>query len=219
MEDIREIRGEKKRLRSEIRRKRRELGASCRKEADAAIVKRLEDLKAYRQARTVFCYVSVADEVDTGELIRNMLTAGKRVAVPRCGACGEEDPPGTEKGRMEAYEITSLDDLEPGMYGIPEPKEYCRRILPTEIDLCIVPCLCVGSDGTRLGYGGGYYDRYLIRMRPDAVCAALCRENTQGAEPPAEPHDRPVDMAVTENRVIVYRPDLADHINFYEFIK
>ena len=147
MEDIREIRGEKKRLRSELRRKRGELDSSCRRETDTAILKRLEELSVYRQARSVFCYVSVADEVDTRELICNMLKAGKRVAVPRCGARRQEDLPGTEKGRMEAYEITSLADLEPGMYGIPEPKEYCRRLLPTETDLCIAPCLCVGSDG------------------------------------------------------------------------
>ena len=228
MENTPEIRGRKKRLRDELREKRRGLKEACRKETDAAVLKRLEELPVYRQAQTVFCYVSVKDEVDTGRLIADMLSAGKRVAVPRCGrgerkitAPGEnagdpENAADDTKGRragngcMEAYEILSPDDLKPGAYNIPEPKEHCRRIPPEEIDLCIVPCLCVGSDGTRLGYGGGYYDRYLVRLRPDAVCAALCREITQGEEPPAEPHDRPMDLSVSESRVIFYRNTLAE---------
>ena len=105
---------------------------------------------------------------------------------------------------MEAYGIVSFDDLESGRFGILEPKAYCGEILPEEIDLCIIPCLCVGSSGIRLGYGGGYYDRYLPRMRPDAVRAALCRERLLGSEPPSEPHDRPVLVTITEKQVIFY---------------
>ena len=225
-------------MRTELRRRRHELEESYRQEADEAIRRRLEELSVYRQAQTVFCYVSAGDEVDTRKLLADMMAAGKCVAVPRCeavergtggtvsgltaeergkggvfaglitekrGKAGTDVPAAVgERGRMEAYAITSTDDLEPGAYGILEPKAYCQRVLPEEIDLCVVPCLCVGSGGTRLGYGGGYYDRYLPRLRPDAVCAALCRERLQGEEPPKEPHDRPVDLAVTEKQVIFY---------------
>lgn len=209
--DITEIRKRKRELRDELLRKRRGLDEACRRETDAAVIRRLKELFVYRQAQTVFCYVSVNSEVDTRNLIADMLSAGKRVAVPRCGGAKRERTApdagrtGAAEGLMEAYEIVSLDDLKPGAYNIPEPKAYCRRVPPEEIDLCIVPCLCAGSDGTRLGYGGGYYDRYLPRLRPDAVCAALCREITQGEEPPAEPHDRPMDLSVSESRVIIYR--------------
>ena len=106
---------------------------------------------------------------------------------------------------MEACEISSFADLESGAYGILEPKEFCHPVMPETIDLCIVPCLCVGSSGVRLGYGGGYYDRYLTRLGTGTVCAALCRERTQGAEPPAESHDRPVDMVITEKQIMVCR--------------
>ena len=196
------IREAKKRLRRTLLENRRSLASEYRQEADAEIRTLLKRQPAYKAARTVFCYVSVADEVDTRQLIADMLAEGRRVAVPRCGRTG--NPAGRADSYMEAFEIASFDDLTPGAYGIPEPKEGCRSVSPREIDLCVVPCLCVGTTGIRLGYGGGYYDRYLPRLRPGTVCAALCRERTQGAEPPAESHDRPVSMTVTEKHVIFY---------------
>lgn len=195
----------KKELRAILLAKRRGLDEAYRREADAAIRKRLESLELVTQAQTVFCYVSVNEEVDTRRLIGDLLSSGKRVAVPRCGSA---------KGQMEAYEITSFADFRPGhgAYGIPEPSAACRLVSPEEIDLCIVPCLCVGVTGNRLGYGGGYYDRYLPRLRAGAACVALCRERTQGAEPPAETHDRPVTAAVSEEQIIFYHSDEAPFV-------
>ncbi len=215
MEDQMDPRGAKRQLRARLLAERHKLPQVYRRAADGAIRLRLKQMEAYRMARTVFCYVSVAEEVDTRQLIADMLADGKCVAVPRCSAGksetagdevrrGETGDGGRRKGYMEAYEITSPDDLVPGAYGIPEPKAYCRPVRPEEIDLCVLPCLCVGTGGVRLGYGGGYYDRYLPRLRQDAVCAALCRERLLGAEPPAEPHDRPVGLTVTEGRVIAH---------------
>ncbi len=207
----------KNELRAFLRDKRRQLDPGYRKEADDAIRTRLERQPVYGQAETVFCYVSIGEEVDTRQLIADMLADGKHVTAPRCcaaegtaavseGSCvrAKKTVKPVREGLMEAYEIRSLSDLVPGAYGIPEPKEACRPVAPEEIDLCIVPCLCVGPEGIRLGYGGGYYDRYLPRLRSDAVCAALCRESLQGAAVPAGPHDWPMDMAITETQVIFY---------------
>lgn len=189
------IRAQKRLLRARLIEKRRGLDAEYRREADAAIRERLEGLPAYRAAGLLFCYVSKDEEVDSRQLIADALREGKRVAVPRCGI---------PRDWMEACEIHSLEELRPGAYGILEPAASCRPVPPGQIDLCIVPCLCVGSAGVRLGYGGGYYDRYLPRLRADALRVALAREKLQGSEPPSEPHDRPVDLLVTEDRVIFY---------------
>lgn len=157
--------------------------------SDQEIVTRMLALEEYRGARTIFCYVSTGREPDTRALIELALKAGKRVGVPLC----------TGKGLMEVREITGWDALRDGKYGIPEPKPECGLLPPAEIDLAIVPCVICSHDGLRLGHGGGYYDRYLARLRCPAVC--FCREALVREEIPWEPHDRPVTMLITEKGV------------------
>ena len=85
------------------------------------------------------------------------------MGVPKC----------ISKGIMEVYKIRSFDDLEPGKYGILEPKEGCEKISPKAIHLALIPCLSCSMKGERLGYGGGYYDRYLQQIT--GTQAVLCR--------------------------------------------
>jgi 5-formyltetrahydrofolate cyclo-ligase len=96
---------------------------------------------------------------------------------------------------MDAYEIAGAHDLTPGRYGIPEPKAHCLPVSPEDIDLIILPCVCCDREGYRLGYGGGFYDRWLSGRR--ARSAALCFENILVPRVPREPHDEPVDFIVT----------------------
>ena len=94
------------------------------------------------------------------------------MGVPKC----------ISKGIMEVYKIRSFDDLEPGKYGILEPKEGCEKISPKAIHLALIPCLSCSMKGERLGYGGGYYDRYLQQItgtRQSSAALPLCVMRSQ----------------------------------------
>ena len=146
-------------------------------------------LPEFEQAGTLFCFVGTSGEIDTAPILEEALRLGKRVGVPRCIA----------RGVMEVGEIRSLQDLEPGKYGILEPGVHAPVIQPEEISLAIVPCMSCSHDGRRLGYGGGYYDRYLDRTR--AAKAVICRERVMRHDIPVEPHDQIMDMVISEDGV------------------
>lgn len=159
--------------------------------ADAAIAQRLSALPEVRAAGSIFCYASTPGEIDTRALLEQALRQGKRVAVPLI----------TGAGVMEARLLTSLDQLRPGAFDLPEPADCAPALPAEEIDLCILPCLSCGWDGSRLGKGGGYYDRFLAGRRFFAV--ALCYEELLHQDIPMAPHDAAVDAVVTE--LAVYR--------------
>lgn len=180
---------EKKRVRREAAMCQEALDESYLRMSDRDIFQMTAVLPEYRSASVLFCYVSVGREPDTRRLIKRALAEGKRVGVPLC----------TSKGRMEVREITGFEDLEAGAYGIPAPKASCPGLAPGEIQLAVIPCVTCSHMGTRLGHGGGYYDRYLAALECPTVC--LCREALIREEIPLEPHDRPVDAVITEKGV------------------
>lgn len=185
------IKQEKKRLRKWARETGRALNAVYKDKSDRAICEKLHELDEYAEAGTVFCFVGTADEIDTSEFLEKVWNDGKRLAVPRCEG----------RGIMNAYEISSMDELEEGMYGIMEPVEGCRRMNPDEIDFAVIPCLSCDEKGYRLGHGGGYYDRYLEKT--GCSTAVVCREALIADEMPAEPTDIPAGVVVTEERLIL----------------
>lgn len=157
-----------------------------RAENSAAIRDRALALEAYRQARTVFLYVSMPAEPDTAALIGRALADGKRVCVPRC-----QKPP-----RMEAAEIRSRQELRPGRLGIPAPGPEAKAVPPEEIDLALIPCVAAGRDGSRLGHGGGYYDAFLPETRAKKIC--LCFEKLLTDGIPMDETDVGMDAVITE---------------------
>ena len=177
---------EKSSLRKLIAEKRKNLSGDAIEISDRKILQNLLAIPQYKKAKTIFCFVSTTDEIDTKGIIENALSMSKRVCVPRC-----------EKfGVMHAYEIKTFDDLQPGKYGISEPKENCPYIAPHEIDFAIIPCVTCDKQGHRLGYGGGFYDRYI--QNQTFTKAALCRKALQHEDIPLEPHDMAVDIVVTD---------------------
>lgn len=177
-------------LRRQMKRQRASLCAAQRAAQDRAITARVLTEPAFRQADTIFCYCSAAQEIDTRAILREAIAQGKRVCVPRT----------KRKGEMDACCITSLDELHPAAYGIDEPAENCPVIAPAEIDLCIIPCLAADRRGFRLGYGGGYYDRFLCQTA--AVRLVLCAEDRLLARLPSQEHDIACDIILTESQVI-----------------
>lgn len=181
-----EKRGRKMALRKKIKDKIKTLSPDYCKRADEIICQKVISLPEYEKADVVFCYVGTEREIDTRPILTHVLESGKRLCVPKC----------TSFGIMEALEIQDLNQLHPGAYGILEPDESCRVIRPEEISFACVPCLTCSTDGKRLGYGGGFYDRYLPKL--DCKKAVLCRKELMVEKIPIDEFDIKVDYVVTD---------------------
>lgn len=188
---IKNIKELKKNLRARYRRFREKMNAEHKIRLDANIQCRLLALDEYAKAETIFTYVSKSIEVDTFAIINAAFANHKRVAVPRC-------VPDTFD--MEFYYITSLSDLEKGAFGVLEPvPEKCEKVTHYGKALCIVPGLSFDAQGYRLGYGKGYYDRYLAQFR--GVTVGICYLGCIQWNLPHGYYDRPVDILITEKYV------------------
>jgi 5-formyltetrahydrofolate cyclo-ligase len=174
-----------------MRKRRDALPAEYRAAADRAICETLLGLSEYGRADTIFCYIGVGSEVDTLPFIRRALAEGKRVCAPAL----------TRGGAMEAREIAGAWDVAPARFGLLEPKASCPEVPADEITFIVVPCLCCDRNGNRIGYGGGYYDRYLALSKAETV--VVCREENiceDGGIAPL-PHDVRARVIVTERGV------------------
>lgn len=187
-------------LRRKMTKVRKDMTPEARQAASAQMIDRLVKLPAYQNAQTIFAYASMADEVQLDAFIERAMSDGKRVAIPWI----------TDKGTMEAVEVSSLKSLEVGMYGIRNVPAAERRVIaPEAIDLAIVPGAAFTVEGARLGLGGGYYDRYLGNRAPQAERVALAFDALVLPRPerhkiPMEAHDIWVDVLVTETRILSF---------------
>jgi len=187
MPDINE---QKRALRSQFRKLRASVNESERKAADRLILSRLIALEQYRNALLLLTYVSDGSEPDTLMLIARALADGKEVACPRCDVSAHT---------MTFRKIRSLGELSPGAYGLYEPAPDAPETQPEEMQnsVCIVPGLAFDGSGGRLGYGGGYYDRFLAGYCGSTV--GLCRSECYSAQPlPRDNTDVTVDTVVTD---------------------
>lgn len=177
----------KQELRKQIAAEVKALSSEYCERADAAICAAVRGSELYKNANTIFCYIGTDREIDTKALLLAALSDGKRLALPLC----------VGKGIMEAREIRSLDDLVSGKFDIPAPGENCPLVMPEAFDLVIVPCSTGNYKGQRLGYGGGFYDRYLGKTNGPKVL--LCRKELVKEDIPVEEHDLIMDYLVTED--------------------
>lgn len=164
-----------------------------RTDADREILRRLLRTEAFCRSDLVLCYVSVASEADTRALLSHCFAVGKRVAVPRCAP----------DGKMQFHEVRSLQSLTPSPLGIPEPEATAPVPQCGEQTLCVVPGLLFDFAGHRIGYGGGYYDRFLASFPGKTV--GLCHEALLCERLPHEPFDCPVQTIITETRILAIR--------------
>lgn len=185
---------DKSSLRSNYLTARRRIDPATKAALDARILERLAGFDLYADAGLVLAYVSYGNEVDTRAVIESALASGKRVAVPRVLP---------HKHKMDFYEIDGMGDLEEGFKGILEPRRGVSSPLGT-VDLlgsvCLVPGLVFDAEGHRIGYGGGYFDRFLQFYPGDKI--ALARSAQVSSNPlPTESCDVPVDFIVTDSGV------------------
>ena len=122
-----------------------------------AIARHVLNLPEYRRAELVLAYLAKPEEIDTAVIIAHALLTGKRVAVPRCR-------PGER--RMDFCPFADRRELTGSFYGIPEPPSQAPALAPKELEgaFCVVPALGASPSGHRVGYGGGYYDRFLAEF-------------------------------------------------------
>ena len=182
----------KKALRASIKQKRRALSIEYRQQASRKMQAELTKLPCYQAAEYIMLYMAMQDEVQLDELIAMVLNDGKKAVIPLV----------TGAGLMEAVGLSDMADLVPDKYGIKTvSEEKLRLIAPDQIDLIIVPGVAFDKAGHRLGMGGGFYDRFMLRASR-AVRAALAYDCQLLVAVPAEVHDLTVDYIITEKQNI-----------------
>ncbi len=185
----------KKKLRKKIIALRDNLPLEEREKKSKSIHTRLFSLPEFVSANTLAFYVSFKSEVLTETMIRKSLSLGKVVVVPITDLANR---------RLKLSRIIDYtDDLTPGTWGILEPKpDRIKLIALEEMDLVITPGLVFDKKVSRIGYGGGFYDGLLKSLQKEKVSEAVAFELQMVEEVPVDNRDEPVDIIVTEKRVI-----------------
>ena len=180
----------KKDLRIHLKNIRRYNDETEKKRIDNLIADRFLNSEIFRNSDSVLIYVSYGSEIDTYGIIKRALADNKIVAVPCCSGAS-----------MEFYKLNAVDDLVPGSFGIlTVDTENKLPFYACGNTVCVVPGLGFDEDGNRIGYGGGYYDRFRERARCDF--AAVCQSAFLLPAIPCEAHDRKMKIIVTPQRVL-----------------
>lgn len=170
----------KRRLRDSMPEKERLFGS-------IQVREKLQRLEAYRRAENVLVYVSVGSELSTEGIIQMAFTDGKKVFCPK-----------VEGKQMNFYRITSVEDLHPGCMGIPEPGENKETCAASKNSIVVAPGSAFDRSGHRIGYGGGYYDRWLAQFsdgeRPYCAGVCFCCQLAEQIVP--LPHDMAMDIVL-----------------------
>ena len=172
----------KRQLRMAVRRDEQLISICDRARSDQAVAIQVLALPEYRRAQSLFCFVSTTREIDTTPILLDALHSGKTLCVPLC----------VDDGIMEPRQITSLDQLHRGAYGVLEPEEDTPKMTLDQVDLSIIPCVSC--------------DR-LFAGNPENA-AMLCRESLLRTIIPREPHDVVFPLVITEFGV--YRKGVLD---------
>ena len=185
-------------MRYQLLRRRDAIQPAERSEKSRIIAKKLFALPEVMQRSIQFVYCSYRSEVETGLIIRDAIVQGKTVCVPLT-------LPATRQ--LQAIAIHDPQtDLAPGYKGIPEPITRAAKelIAPCALEIALVPGIGFDLRGHRLGYGAGYYDRFLALEAPEALRIGLAYACQVVPELPAEPHDVPMDMLITEENIYTW---------------
>lgn len=191
----------KKKIRSLYKNIRKYLSQCEKTDFDTRIFTTFINSDVYKSAEQIIIYVSVGKEVDTLNIIEYSLNNNKRVAIPVC----------IDKN-MYFYEIHSLSELMPGRFGIPAVDIHIStEITDFEKAVCVVPGICFDSFGNRIGYGGGYYDRFLSVHSVKTV--GLCYERCICSKLPEEKFDKQVNYILSEKGL---RNSKYEEVSTYE---
>jgi len=182
---------EKRILRKNVLAIRDSLTAEEATELSKEIEKKLFEEEHFKNARTVAFYIPKGNEVDTRKMIERAMNDGKEILVP------------VTNDEITMCKLTSLSELVPGRFGVLEPKR--REPEDRQPDVVIVPGVVFGLCMHRIGYGKGYYDKYLKKTK--AYRIGICYDFQVVEKLPNHPHDEPMDIIITDKRVVVPRAE------------
>lgn len=189
--NIEDIIQAKKEKRSFYRKKRKDIAEAQREALDKILFDKAVSLKEFHEASVILAYYPINDEINTLPIIEYALNVGKRVALPISS---------TADHTLTFRFISSVKDLKKGAYSIPEPPEDAKIFANEESALCIVPALAFDKKGNRLGYGNGFYDRYLSNF--NGITLGLCYSDFLSEELPTDENDRAVDIVVSDTEEV-----------------
>ena len=177
---------EKRSLRNLLLEKRDNTSFDLMKIASANIQKRLRKVHAFRNAQKIGAYYPIGSEIMTQDIIQELISQGKDVFLPK--VVGD---------KMEFRKITDFSSLEKGNFDIMEPKDDC----PTDnaLDVILVPTVGISQSGVRLGYGHGFYDKFLAENKTVTISLTLEKQIIKNI--PKSEHDIAIDWIATEDRI------------------
>jgi 5-formyltetrahydrofolate cyclo-ligase len=181
----------KQQLRTQLKKKRLAISEQRVATLSKQILAHLTQTPEYRKAKTILLYHPIQNEVDTTSLLST--TTNKTFCLPRI--CGKTN-------RLHLHQITDLQTLKTGLFNVKEPGTKHPIIARKNIDLVITPGLAFDTQGHRIGYGKGYFDRLFKNLSTKAFKIALAYDFQIIENVPAEKHDQKVDLIVTEKRKI-----------------
>lgn len=186
---------DKRTLRSEILNKRKSLSIEEVITKSSAISSLLFSTEQYKNSKYIMCYVDFKNEVRTEEIIKTAIDEGKNIIIPISVV---------ETRQLILSQLLDYDkELESSTYGILEPKkEFIREVNPELIDLVLMPGVAFDRRGYRIGYGGGYYDRFLTRIDDSVPKIALAFDLQMVPYVRKGRYDIPVDYIITEKEII-----------------
>ncbi len=185
-----DIRKYKQDLRLTSRSRRENMSSEKKTALDEQIANNIKKLNEYKPAKTVLIYVSTAIEVSTINIIQMALNDGKKVAVPRCIKDTRE---------MEFHYINSVDELSPGTFSVLEPPSDFPVVTDFTGCLMIVPGMQFDMNGYRIGYGKGYYDRYMSKFT--GISVGICYSNELVPFMYHGKYDKAVNIIVTDKKI------------------
>lgn len=181
------IQRKKKKLRDDMRILGASLDRDYMAQADQIIFDKLCKRSEYLDASHIFTYAGRYPEIDTLAFIEGAMKDGKMVSVPYC----------SDRNTMKAYRIESLDQLVTNSFGVLEPDiGICQEVDIDDIDLVLVPSCTADRKGNRLGFGRGYYDRFLPSCQAEKIL--LIRSQQVSEDIPMEEHDLVIDKIISE---------------------
>jgi len=184
----------KSKIRNTILKIRNSIETSQRAYKSYKILNKLFRLPEFKNSHTIFFYASYGSEVDTFPAIEKALSLKKRVVLSKVDL---------KNKLLRLYQIDKIQQLLPGYKNIPEPpKNSEKEVNISEINLIIVPGVAFDTNGNRLGYGGGYYDSILSRTSVNTKTIGLAFEEQITTNLPIEKHDVPVNIIITDKRII-----------------
>ncbi|MBA4718799.1 MAG: 5-formyltetrahydrofolate cyclo-ligase [Nitrosopumilus sp.] len=178
---------ERKSLRSHLLEKRDNTSFDFMKIASEKIQKRLKKINAFRDAQKIGVYYPIGSEILTQDIIQELLSNGKDVFLPK--VMGK---------KMEFRKIVDFSSLEKGSFDIMEPKDDCQT--DNDLDVVLVPTVGISPIGVRLGYGHGFYDRYLAEHNTVTISLTLEKQIVKNI--PKSEHDIIINWIITEDQIL-----------------